>query len=186
MDQQEAAWTCVLELKGHHLQGINDVAWSAHSKWLCSGSDDACVLVWDIEALLSTTTTSTAANATDTADATNTATHSNNPDHLNPKRVLKGHSSYVFCVTFNPSCTLVASGSFDESIKIWDLIQGTCHRTIPAHSDPVSCLNFSSDGTLLVSASFDGLIRIWDSYNGQCLKTLVDNNTHAPMQVCFL
>lgn len=39
-------------------------------------------------------------------------------------RVLRGHSNYVFCVDYNPQSTLIASGSFDESIRIWDVKKG--------------------------------------------------------------
>lgn len=50
----------------------------------------------------------------------------------------------------------MASGSFDESIKIWDVKKGVCLRTLPAHSDPVSAVHFSRDGTMIVSCSHDG------------------------------
>ena len=39
-------------------------------------------------------------------------------------KVLKGHSNYVFCVNYNPQSNLIVSGSFDESIKIWDVKKG--------------------------------------------------------------
>ena len=40
-------------------------------------------------------------------------------------KVLKGHSNYVFCVNYNPQSNLIVSGSFDESIKIWDVKKGS-------------------------------------------------------------
>lgn len=65
------------------------------------------------------------------------------------------------------------SGSFDETVKIWDIRSGTCIKTLPAHSDPVSAVSFNRDGTLITSSSYDGLIRIWETASGQCIKTLV-------------
>jgi len=67
------------------------------------------------------------------------------------------------------------SGSFDETVRIWDVKTGKCLKTMPAHSDPVSAVNFNRDGTLIVSSSYDGLCRIWDTTSGQCLKTLIDD-----------
>jgi WD40 repeat protein len=74
---------------------------------------------------------------------------------------------------------MVASGSFDETVRLWDVATGACLRVLPAHSDPVSAVCFNRDGTLLVSASYDGLIRIWDTNSGQCLKTLIDDSNPA-------
>lgn len=49
------------------------------------------------------------------------------------------------------------SGSFDETIKIWDVGNRKLIRTLPGHSEVVSALDFSRDGSVIVSASFDGL-----------------------------
>jgi COMPASS component SWD3 len=68
---------------------------------------------------------------------------------------------------------LIVSGSFDESVRLFDVRQGTTLKVLPAHSDPVSAVHFSRDGTLIVSSSYDGLVRVWDTASGQCLKTLV-------------
>uniref|UniRef100_A0AAR2LV34 WDR5-like beta-propeller domain-containing protein n=1 Tax=Pygocentrus nattereri TaxID=42514 RepID=A0AAR2LV34_PYGNA len=91
-------------------------------------------------------------------------------------KTLKGHSNYVFCCNFNPQSNLVVSGSFDESVRIWDVKTGKCLKTLPAHSDPVSAVHFNRDGSLIVSSSYDGLCRMWDSTSGQCLKTLIDDD----------
>lgn len=92
-------------------------------------------------------------------------------------------------MNYNPQSNLIVSGSFDETIRIWDvkkgkfsafhaphLTLGKCMKTLPAHSDPVSAVHFNRDGTMIVSCSHDGLIRIWDTATGQCLKTLVDDD----------
>jgi len=91
-------------------------------------------------------------------------------------KTLKGHSNYVFCCNFNPQSNLIVSGSFDESVRIWDVRTGKCLKTLPAHSDPVSAVHFNRDGSLIVSSSYDGLCRIWDTASGQCLKTLIDDD----------
>mmetsp|Transcript_26346 Transcript_26346/g.39489 ORF Transcript_26346/g.39489 Transcript_26346/m.39489 type:complete len:546 (-) Transcript_26346:86-1723(-) len=84
----------------------------------------------------------------------------------------KGHSNFCFSVAFSPQGNLLVSGSFDETVKLWDVRSGECVATLPAHSDPVTGVDFNRDGTCIVSSSHDGLIRIWDVSTGECLKTI--------------
>jgi len=91
-------------------------------------------------------------------------------------RALSGHASFVFCLSFCPRTGLLASGSFDESVRLWDLRAGRCAATLPAHSEPVTAVAFSGDGALLASGSYDGLVRLWDvAAGGACLKTLQED-----------
>jgi COMPASS component SWD3 len=88
-------------------------------------------------------------------------------------RQFSGHTSYVFCVNFHPNTSLAVSGSFDESVRLWNLQRNTCHRVISAHSEAVTAVDFNIDGSILASSSYDGQIRLWDSTTGQCIKTLL-------------
>ena len=69
----------------------------------------------------------------------------------------RGHTSYVFCVDFHPRSHIIASGSFDQTVKLWDVRSGDCIKSMAAHSEPVTSVNFNRDGTLIASCSFDGL-----------------------------
>ena len=91
----------------------------------------------------------------------------------------------MFCLCFNPASNLLASGSMDETIRVWDVKNGKCHKTLPAHSEPVSAVHFNRDGTLIASCSHDGLIRIWDMQSNNCLKTLVDSANPPVSHVKF-
>ncbi|KAJ3415509.1 WD repeat-containing protein 5 [Chytridiales sp. JEL 0842] len=150
--------------KGHRL-GISDVSWSSDSQYLCTASDDKTIRLWHIDSV------GFFLNGLQIPGAL-TSFYFLQEKSL---KVFKGHTNYVFCVNFNPQSNLIVSGSFDESVRIWDVKKGKCLRVLPAHSDPVTAVCFNRDGTLIVSCSYDGLIRIWDTGTGMCLKTLIDD-----------
>jgi len=66
----------------------------------------------------------------------------------------------------------MASGSFDETVILWDVRSAKHIQILYAHSDPVCCLSFCNDGTMLLSGGYDGLIRGWDMSSRRCMKTL--------------
>ena len=59
-------------------------------------------------------------------------------------------------VAFCPATNALASGSFDESVRVWDLRSCRTMLAIPAHSEPITSVSYTSDGAVLASASYDG------------------------------
>ncbi|CAK7264523.1 WD domain protein [Sporothrix epigloea] len=120
-------------------------------------------------------------------NGTNGNSRASNGDARGTRLPLLGHHNYVYCLAFSPKGNILASGSYDEAVFLWDVRAGRLMRSLPAHSDPVSGIDFCCDGTLVVSCSTDGLIRIWDTGTGQCLRTLLLLNEDNPAvaNVCF-
>jgi WD40 repeat protein len=67
----------------------------------------------------------------------------------------------VSSVAFSPDGRLLASGSWDERVKIWEVASGRLLHTLSGHSSFVSSVAFSPDGRLLASGSRDNTVKIW-------------------------
>jgi WD40 repeat protein len=79
---------------------------------------------------------------------------------------LSGHTDKVLQVVFSPDGKLVATGSWDNTAKVWDAGSGKLLFTLRGHKNPVNSLAFSPDASLLVTASLDGRAKLWDTTSG--------------------
>jgi len=76
---------------------------------------------------------------------------------------LKGHRSFVYSLLDLPN-GLLASSSQDQTIKIWNLSNGSLYKTLYNHTDSVMTLALLPNGNL-ASGSLDDTIKIWNSSN---------------------
>ncbi|KAJ5125303.1 hypothetical protein N7526_007480 [Penicillium atrosanguineum] len=87
-------------------------------------------------------------------------------------QTLEGHSGSVQSVAFSPDSQLLASGSYDKTIRLWDPVTGVLIQSLEGHSEPVLLVTFSPDGLLLASGSYDKTIQLWDLATGVLTKSL--------------
>ncbi|PTD03458.1 Vegetative incompatibility protein HET-E-1 [Fusarium culmorum] len=87
-------------------------------------------------------------------------------------QTLEGHADSVNSVVFSPDGIRIASGSNDNTIKIWDVATGKEEQTLEGHADAVNSVVFSPDGTRIASGSDDDTIKIWDIATGKEEQTL--------------
>ena len=85
---------------------------------------------------------------------------------------LKGHTDTVQAIAFAPNEPIVATGSYDTTVKLWDRWSGRELRTLAGHGGPVVALAFLPDGSTLASESEDRTIRLWHTASGDHLRTL--------------
>lgn len=75
-------------------------------------------------------------------------------------------------VAFSPDAQMVASGSEDGAVQLWNLPDGSPLATLHSHSITVSALSFSQDGRFLATGSWDSTVKLWDVHSRQLLSTL--------------
>ena len=83
---------------------------------------------------------------------------------------LTGHSASVSAVAFSPDGKTLATGSFDNTVKLWDT--SSCIATLEGHLASVSAVAFSPDGRTLATSSLDSTVKLWDIGSGKELETL--------------
>ncbi|KAL2157322.1 hypothetical protein VTH06DRAFT_6260 [Thermothelomyces fergusii] len=123
-----------------------------------------------------------------------TPTSRQNKDPVNwlPKsparHTLQSHRSPITCVAFHPVFSSLASGSEDQTIKIWDWELGELERTIKGHTKAVLDVDFGGPrgNTLLASCSSDLTIKLWDpSDDYKNIRTLPGHD-HSVSAVRFI
>ena len=89
--------------------------------------------------------------------------------------LLTGHTDDVISVAFSPDGSALASGSWDETVRLWDAVTGQEKATLTGHAGltgaGVMSVAFSPDGDTLASGGFRQ-VRLWDAKTGQPKATL--------------
>jgi WD40 repeat protein len=89
---------------------------------------------------------------------------------------LTGHLNSVSTVAISSDGKCIASGSFDNTIKLWNLKTGELLHTLTKHSQPVLAIAFSPDGQTLVSGSVDDTIKLWNLDAGEIIATIGEHS----------
>ncbi|NER81342.1 MAG: hypothetical protein F6K42_17600, partial [Leptolyngbya sp. SIO1D8] len=84
-------------------------------------------------------------------------------------RLLKGHQQGIFTVAFSPNLQFLASGSRDNTVRLWEVATGTLVYEWDAHQAMVRTVAFSPDSMWLISGGDDCVARRWQLKTGECL-----------------
>lgn len=103
-------------------------------------------------------------------------------------RTLKGHTEWVMSVAFSPTGQILASGSADKQVKLWDVQTGTLLRTLTSKY-VVFAVAFSPDGKILATGGGShptnvGEIILWDTQTWTLTKSLA-GHTDKVYSVAF-
>jgi len=91
--------------------------------------------------------------------------------------ILSGHTHWVKSVAFSPDGTSLVSGSFDKTIKLWDVQTGGVVKTFHGHTESVYSVSTSADCTTVASGSNDNTIRLWDIQTKECHHVIKQQNS---------
>lgn len=144
-----------------HQGEVNAIKWDPTGTLLASCSDDSTAKIWSVKQ--------------------DTCLHD-----------LKEHTKEIYTIrwsptgpgTNNPNQPLVlASASFDSTIKLWDVETGSLLHSLVAHGDPVYSVAFSPNGEYLASGSLDKCMHIWSVKEAKVVKTYVGSG--GIFEVCW-
>lgn len=80
-------------------------------------------------------------------------------------RKKKDHISPVYCLAFAPDGLTFASGSYDDTLRLWDVETAECLRILEGNSSVYS-IAFSHDGSRIISGTYNSTIQLWNSATG--------------------
>mmetsp|Transcript_32290 Transcript_32290/g.91545 ORF Transcript_32290/g.91545 Transcript_32290/m.91545 type:complete len:497 (+) Transcript_32290:351-1841(+) len=136
------------QFKGHRDE-VNAIKWDPTGMLLASCSDDFTAKIWSLKQ--------------------DKCLHD-----------LTDHTKEIYTITWSPTGPgtsnpnqqlLLASASFDASIKLWEAERGTCLYSLTKHTDPVYSVSFSPDAQFLASGSFDKNLHVWSVKDGSLVRT---------------
>ncbi|MBI4583869.1 MAG: pre-peptidase C-terminal domain-containing protein [Planctomycetes bacterium] len=86
-------------------------------------------------------------------------------------RALRGHRDALYAAALSPDGRILATGSWDHEIKLWEAPTGKELRALHGHNGAIFDLAFRPDGKILASASGDRTVKLWEVASGKRLDT---------------
>lgn len=125
-----------------HEDEVNAVRWDPTGQYLASCSDDMTTKIWSLSS-------------------------------DQPVQEIRGHSLQIYTLQWAPysrststessSPRILATASFDATVRLWDALNGTCLHVLQNHSEAVYSISFSPDARLLATGSFDEQLNVWNA-----------------------
>ena len=97
-------------------------------------------------------------------------------DRLYAVHTFEGHQDGIRSIAVSPNGKYLATGSKDNTAKLWETETGELVRTLEGHANWVNSVTFSPDGRYILTGSYDNTAKIWDVSSGNVLSTLSRQN----------
>lgn len=89
------------------------------------------------------------------------------------RRALRGHNHFVSDIVISSDGQFALSGSWDATLRLWEIATGKCTRRFVGHTKDVLSVAFSADNRQIVSASRDRTVKLWNTL-GECKFTFLE------------
>ncbi|MDF5716402.1 MAG: serine/threonine protein kinase [Rhizonema sp. NSF051] len=163
--------TEICTLTGHQLQ-VSAVAFSPQGELLASASLDRTIRLWNISIDTSLPPVNVSKQLSESFQPILLEKELKNRPQYTLLGTLSGHAWAVLTVAFSPDGKILATGSEDNTIKLWQVNTGKIIDTLPGHSWSVVALAFSTDGEMLLSGSWDKTVKLWRVHTKKEIVTL--------------
>ncbi len=186
----DAATGIPLHVLPGHTDSVNVLAFSQDSKRLSARFRNGMVKLWNVETgqtLLETQDPTAAFAEAVSPDGKQFASISvngtlglRNAAMAAPLRTLTGHTDVVTSVEFSPHWQILASGSKDKTVRLWDPESGKLFGTLQGHTARVKAVAFLPNSKHMLSASEDNELRLWHLPEGSLvaiLRNVADKKT---------
>lgn len=180
---------------GGHTGAVSKLIFAPHGRELITVARDKTIRIWDVESgepvrvLRPPTGEGTAGSlfaASVSPDSRLVAVGGSPPqaeqngfpifilalDDGKSRLVLTGHTRTVMDLAFAPDGLRLASCSEDGTVRLWELINGSCVRVLRGHQAMVRQVVYSPDGRFLATASHDHSAKVWDTSTGHLVASL--------------
>uniref|UniRef100_A0A6T8K154 Uncharacterized protein n=1 Tax=Hemiselmis andersenii TaxID=464988 RepID=A0A6T8K154_HEMAN len=132
-----------------HSDEVNAIKWDPTGTMLASCSDDFSAKVWSVK-------------------------------QDEPLHDFRLHTKEIYTIKWSPTGPgtknpgkplLLATASFDSTVKLWNIELGECVQTLSRHSEPVYSVAFNPTGDFIASGSFDKCLHVWSVKEGSLVRT---------------
>ena len=95
-----------------------------------------------------------------------------------------GHTWFVSSVGLSTDYSFALSGSWDKTLKLWEVTTGRCMRTFEGNIGSVYSVYLSTNNQFALLGSWDKTLKLWEVATGQCLRTF-EGHTGSVSSVCL-
>eukprot|EP00357_Protocruzia_adherens_P026856 CAMPEP_0115022876 /NCGR_PEP_ID=MMETSP0216-20121206/31901_1 /TAXON_ID=223996 /ORGANISM="Protocruzia adherens, Strain Boccale" /LENGTH=623 /DNA_ID=CAMNT_0002395823 /DNA_START=116 /DNA_END=1987 /DNA_ORIENTATION=- len=148
-----------------HAGSVTSVAYQAYKNKFVTSSDDGCAILWQFEDL--------------NLHGDLFQQHHLQTRSCNRVRTFHGHGGPVWCCELGDESNTLYTGSYDRTVKQWDLDSGACEFTLRGHTEWISALKVKEGINRLFSCGWDACIKVWNLEYRTCIRTFLNQANNA-------